>query len=1621
MKRFYNNTKMSGAFSNALRVVALLCVLFGVSSSAWASTGFYEYDGKSLSIKINGNWYDFKNDAGDFAAIDLGNYLPGKGPELQEFYYRTYLNNDNVCATGGVYVYVNKVNKQWGKTDHQTQEDGKWPHNNNNGDWCQEWSGSVDNTIFSDITTPGKYEIGLYVKAKVGGECNYEITLNNNSRNYKFSYTVVTPIYIYGDAIDNDYDMCEPTSDPDVVRYKLDHYNSWLKISDKPSENIDNFLKKTSYLYHDANCSENERKNAFAAKGAHINKHKTNEGGSIESIEINRDAGYAEPVYFYYNVSTKKYWVEASQKAAYKIVFEDGTQLGCTDLNKGEVCTNSIDLGEGTYRFKIYKNGTEYYFKANSSTITDNLGVSELTEDNQYTTLKVSKYSTCTFKLQEVGSKFYLTVNNTKLEEPVLIGSKVTYSNNNKDALLTAYLQGTLCTEQAIAEYGFVICAGGNGCIPDLSSKHLRPTTTDLFRGDSFTYNASTDNIKDNLIGGVTYGYRAFVTIAGKTYLSRETGYFTLQDDCTQQVAGGNPVTFTIDAALGADYENDCKLTYGSLQTAINKLRDSYNNESKYQYVEHETQGDHNSYNLQQPVIFNVRFYDDTPDDQSKAFCYQGNKKAEVSGGGSDSENSLALIFKDFNRFNGNDYTLTIQGASGTNRPWLHHVILRNSRNIVLDNLAIFSDPTGKVQDDALEFDINTMSWNTIPVGDCKNANIVVKNCMIGSNGFTGLHASGYDGITFENNEFEAIMATTGKVDNAVDWGASAKFMFCKNIKFIRNNFRGAHATLVWFQDSNNALFMNNVFWNTNQYDAQCSAVRLVNQYSKSDTYGNRQVENVAFLYNTFYLENNINTKNYNFLHTSTKDSDGDKYNNIKFQYNNCYSYDDDVPGKYGTPDLTNSVVCPNNYWSVNDDADFSFGDCDGREIVSMEGLICETSATGPASLVIRGGGHLNIGPKLVPSDNFFGTGVKMTEEELTYDRYNANARPETVTDDDLDNYKGWTYGAYQGKEGVEVETIYWVGLSDNWDDRNNWVYFTDNSTSLGKSAQERGVVMQRLSCINKLSKNLKVIIPEKPLVQGSGDFMWPQIPADFDADKRKIANGIPTGEQVTAGLGYGGTLTKFADNIEVEYGAAIRGVENLTNLTNGVVNVHYGSATAHFTAPRDKWILVGNVVKPWKDPKDIAQGTRNIISGDYYITTNLPRVYMHEVILSDNGVATWDNPFGDLNIEVESGKVFAIMVPDQYGKYKVPASYYNKKYVTDGNYFDPTQEIEYGVYPGTREPFTGRFINESGDNPLKFEGLEPGKYYLLNNTYPCNINAKEIKSGKIQFYDATAGSFKSVDAVQTVHLKPQHGFIFQPNDGVTELVITQKMLVDANTRSRSAEYEMPLVSLNLFNANTNVENSNVVIRYDEFLGEGNKSEADVEKAFAPNTLTPELYIIANDGKYSSVDVASTSQVIPLGIKIKYAMNVRFEKVWFRGFDKVILVDKLKGVECDLLETPYTTETLSIGDLEGRFFLYLEEATSEENPEEDTPTEIEDVASDVNSINIFVKEDSNTISIITNGVELETLNISDTAGKTMTYKASGYYENIKLPVPMGVYIVQVIGDTASRTEKVILK
>ena len=1578
MKRFYNNTKMSVAFSNALRVLALLCVLLGVSSSAWAGEAafFNKSDGEgALSIRINDAWYNYGVTGHD---PNVNAITFNKALELKEYYFRTKQNGTSVCGKGSqVEFYIDgSETPQVGYVEWNAT----WLWNDNGYD-CYQWKHSIYDVKFP--TNYGEHNIWIKVKAKYGDNCSNEICLANHEadpcgsgQGYHIKYKIgVKDVYTFGDGSTNAgnvFELCELTEEDNVVKHLVSQESKWFRISYENNNSNWTLYKAVKGNIDTQSC-----------EGTTIT---TNNDGFLVSIpDASRDAGYSAPIYFYVNLSTNKIWAKASQKAAYKIVFEDGTELGCTDLNKGDACTNSIDLGEGTYRFKVYKNGVAYYYNQN---INNTLSTKTLTQGDQYTTLEVNKYGTCTFTMQESGSNFNLTVGYTKLEEPVLIGAKAVLSSDQKSATISAYLQGSLCTNQSITEYGFVLCSGGNGCIPTLSSmKYIPSSTPALTRGDSFTYTAGLE-APDYLIGGVTYGYRAFVTIAGKTYLSRETGYFTLQDDCTQQVAGdpNKPVVFTIDAAMGADYENDCKLTYGSLQTAINKLRDSYNNESKYQYVEHATKGDHNSYNLRQPVIFNVRFYDDSPDDQSKAYCYQGNKKAEVSGGGSDSENSLALIFKDFNRYSEDDYTLTIQGASGANRPWLHHVILRNSRNIVLDNLGIFSDPTGKVQDDALEFDVNTMSWNTIKVGDCADANIVVKNCMIGSNGFTGLHASGYDGITFENNEFEAIMAKVGNTDNAVDWGASAKFMFCQNIKFIRNNFRGAHATLVWFQDSNNALFMNNVFWNTNQYNDNCAAVRLVNQYAKSGTYGNRQVENVAFLYNTFYLENNVNTQGYDFLHTSTKDNDSDVYNNITFKYNNCYSYDQDVPGNYSSPSLTESDVCPNNYWSVKAGADFSFGDCQDVPVVSMEGLICETSATGPASLKLKvGDGSLNSGPKLTPSDNFFDTNIKMTEDELTYDRYNAAIRPDEG---------GWTLGAYQAQENVEIKKIYWIGISDQWDDRNNWGYYPEDVVTTSKNqvqvADARSADLQRLTCVNTLSDELTVVITEHPLVQTAGGRKWPQLPADFDPNVRKAK--IPVAEQVSAG-----STQKFAHTIELEYGAAIKGVESLRNGTE-----HYNNALTSVEIPRSQWVLVGTVVQP--------MDRSNIKSGKYYLN-RLPEVYMHYVDEIDaDGNVTWSSTFTSLEEELEADKIYAVNIPDEYGPGKLSASRYYK-YRDKNMVGDGTVSKSFN--------FDGKFVN---DYNLPSYTITPGSYAKLSNTYPCNLSATEIENrtgGQVLYYDYKEGSFKSFDPNNgDVQIKMQHGFLYK-HATASKLEITADMLADGNTRSRSIATALPVASINLRNGNERVGSSNIIIRLDEQQPIGMPAQTDAEKVFAPNAGTPELYMMAYDKKLIRMNVASATQTIPLGIRLRKGMNVRFEKENIQGFDKVILVDAMRGLEHDLAEAPFTTEWLEAGDIEGRYFLNLVPAEDDFVADDELETNVDEIVTN-SSINIYMVED-NMVRIVTNNVNLETVLVSDMLGKTIEYKASGNFKDIVLPYAQGVYVVQVIGDKLTRTEKVIVK
>lgn len=177
------------------------------------------------------------------------------------------------------------------------------------------------------------------------------------------------------------------------------------------------------------------------------------------------------------------------------------------------------------------------------------------------------------------------------------------------------------------------------------------------------------------------------------------------------------------------------------------------------------------------------------------------------------------------------------------------------------------------------------------------------------------------------------------------------------------------------------------------------------------------------------------------------------------------------------------------------------------------------------------------------------------------------------------------------------------------------------------------------------------------------------------------------------------------------------------------------------------------------------------------------------------------------------------------------------------------------------------------------------------------------------------------------------------------------------------------------------------------------------------------------DGLYSRLHLGKTSQEIPLGIRIKTPMSIRFEQVAETDFTEVTLLDKLTGKKYNLLGRSFTTDQLPAGDLEGRF--YLQVSTDDLFPDEEeenggVSTEVEETTG--SNIQIFTDEyQENVIKVITNNVELKTIYVSDMVGHVYTYQVSGNFANLKLPVPAGVYVVCVIGDNASRTEKVILK
>ena len=1194
-------------------------------------------------------------------------------------------------------------------------------------------------------------------------------------------------------------------------------------------------------------------------------------------------------------------------------------------------------------------------------------------------------------------------INCTLPATDVLLAREAKVDVVEKTGVVYGYLKNNTDCKK-ITDYGFYFCTTADGaaaCTPVENNdlKWAATSTTQLARGEEFSANTGT------LFDGTTYYYRAYAVIGGETVLSQEVRSITTEP-CKAQKAWGDPVVYTVDATFTAD--NTCKLYFRDVQKAIDHLKGSYVNDEEYQYVTKDNTG---SFNLNQPVVINVRYYDDTPNDPKTAYTYRGTTNVGMTAG--DVSPTNVNLIQDFNKTATNRAnTLTIKAGTTKAKPWIHHIVIRNSKNITLDSLCIYSDPTG-LKDNALEIDVNSTEWPSI-TPSFTDANITVQNCMIGSAGFVGFQVSGYDGITFKGNDIEASFEDNTNRLNILNWGASGKFIACKNIKFIQNNFRGSQPTLLWIQDSENALFMNNVFWNTNTFLKQNNsevtpcAIKLVNQYG-------RDIDNIGFFYNTFYFADNKTTgvsSPYNFfteyMAASHGSTTGTKYfkENIYFQYNNCYSYDMDCvgsdaflgTGSGGGGDVVYSVdnnnkttsnpnFCPNNFWGVLDGEgrstfDFTTG-CAVTKI-NVKDQVCETTASGPASLIIRGD-DMNLGS--APDVSF--TGIKLNAEESLADRYLVGVRP---------NGDSWTYGAYQTREAKDVEKIYWVGLSNNWDDRNNWEFEVKNNDKM---------VRQRVSCVENLSENLHVVIEEIGSIEVPGGRKWPKLPESFDPDDRKEKSGIPVVEQVNAG-----STNKFADYIELEYGAGIIGVENLVN-----GELHYTKASTKFVSPRSEWILVGPTIKPWDEETPATDDVRDVLSGDYFIANHEPHVYMHKAMFLQDGNVGWDLTFADLKAPLTHNEVFAMQIPDEYGFFKLPAELHYAYIAPDESKIkDATVAKEFS--------FEGRFYNES--SLPTYTGLKEGESVLISNTYPANIDAymlDESGLGKVQIYDYDdAKSFMPLKARTSTPILSQHGFVFTPaKDG--DLVITEDYFLNTLTK-RAANIVEPYFRINVKNMASRTS-SEVEVEYDELKEDAINYGTDAKKVFnSMEASLPDMYIMRYDMKWAEVVVPTMTEAIPLGVRISQAgTTIRFTLVESDGLGDIILEDRLEGKTYNLTAGQLCEfSDLPVGDCEGRFYINLAEKEEEDNEEEggDVSTEVDEETFTDSGISIIGNSEGVVVSCSTD-MELQCIYINDMSGKTAMYKVSGNYVAIDLPVAQGVYTINVIADKASKTGKVILK
>lgn len=1150
----------------------------------------------------------------------------------------------------------------------------------------------------------------------------------------------------------------------------------------------------------------------------------------------------------------------------------------------------------------------------------------------------------------------------------IILNADAPVVDEGPEVTLSGYVKKlTNNSSTALKKVGFAYKEGSD--CGDASSWTKVVVTLDqaLKQGESWSA-----TINSGLKTNTTYTYRAYVhddtgnadyySVNPNNTSEAACGTFTTKGGC--EYPTGDTIYYTIDASLVS--ESPCHLAFKSFENALANLKS------------HKTAGaadywwDNSKMMLVKNVVFQV-----VP---NKAGYGVQNGRVDFSNINKYESSSSPTPTK----------RLVIRPKVAGTRPIVWGMYLANSRWVTVNSMNIqreapsSSDGMGH---SCVLIGLNDET-NNIAVGKMTSTNLVFVNCVFSGDNFCCIHASGVDGLYLEDNNLIAQCSHTSA--NTRDWGASIKFMNCKNITLLRNNFKGAHSNNIFSQNTRNLLVMNNVFWNANtKFDTgvnNSAIIRLLNFNANDDAHS---VKNVGIYYNTLFLQEN--PSNYDRVDFLIFGGNNGAWNNaarydestIEFQYNNCYSYSTTSAGKSENPFLGKTITSTmkyNNFWSANSSAgsgsEFAFGgNTRSVNMSSTGGMICTTTPNTPEGMVIRGSA-LNYGSRV--SEDVSGLGA----ESVVSDRLDVDIR-ENVADG------SWTYGAYQQRTGETVNKIIWNGGEDaDWDNRNNWV-------------KENG---RQLTCIDILSDKVMAIIPEPhshqyPLPTSGSITKYPTIPAW----------GEPSGEKVRANGNY-------AYTIEMEYGSAIKGVEEL-KVGDAY---HYYNVQSHLTVDPKEWVLVGSVVRPFKDkdkamaatptlPADSA--TRLTQSGDFYLY-HKPHVYMQKFDIAYNSgsvVATWGTPFTDLKTDVEPTETFAISVADQFGDMKLPASFYYAIFEPDPS------KLNDGDKQRTFD-FNGHYY--AAEQALNYT-VPATSLGVFNNAYPANIDGTATYSNfNLYTYDYNDKAWEAIGTIEDKMIKPQSGFAIYNTSGSSNTFSPVYVTAVADGKDIDTKYK------------TAEANAQVIIRaYNLFNDKGSRigvGEAfnDAYKLFNGSVSENlEVYMLKNDGKYSTLKTDDFNTVIPVGVRNKSnsAYPIRFELIKAEGVESVILEDRgvTPAATYDLLsgEAP-AFPSIEPGDLEGRFYLMLGAGT-EENP--DIPTDAPAESADSLNVDVFVNNGIMTVSVSADAV-ISNITMYDMAGKAYKVAVNGTNMNkSKLNVAKGVYTVTVVTDKGTETKKIIVK